>query len=193
MIQYIDIGSDLLCYGLINVIVVSEGYVSGKIWMTYMVSWLSGRITRTRKVSGIRPPSNKLDVSFRSPHEQCSWSFLIPFIIFRLLEWVTVLNFKGKSATVRYIIAPFLHKYRTLYDVMLCIIVCYAFVIKACQLVQRLYQMVMWHDIMHIPYNSNMYLQRQGHSPGSSIIHDTQFTTEYNMHDSDTRWQCSST
>ncbi len=44
-----------------------------------------GRMPQTRRVSGILPPTNKPDISFRSLHEHCSWLHLIPFIAFRLV------------------------------------------------------------------------------------------------------------
>ncbi len=75
---------------------LSQEHVSAEIWKKYLASWLGGRIPWTCRVSGILPPTNKPDISFWSLHEHCSWLYLIPSIVFRLIKWVTFLNFNGK-------------------------------------------------------------------------------------------------
>ncbi len=41
-------------------------------------------------------PNNKPNISFKSLYEHCSWLYLIPFIVFRLIQWVTFLNVNRK-------------------------------------------------------------------------------------------------
>ncbi len=46
---------------------------------------ISGELVGWKDPTNPNPLTNKPDISFRSLHEHCSWLYLIPFIVFRLI------------------------------------------------------------------------------------------------------------